>query len=137
MARYAFIVLSMFFFAFTAAYAVPSEAGASGSVVVPDDNSFEWDFGTISAGSRVRHDFVFKNSSGKVIKVQDVTSSCGCTVSEVKRKTIPPGEETVISVEFNSEGYSGHVQQFVYVSTDDVDNPILRYTIKVFLSTAA
>lgn len=101
------------------------------------DNSFEWDFGTEPAGSKMRHDFVFRNNSGKLVNIQDVTSSCGCTVSEVKNKKVPPGEETVISVEFDSTGYSGHIQQFVYVSTDDADNPILRYTIKVFLSSAA
>jgi hypothetical protein len=100
------------------------------------DNSFEWDFGTEPAGKKMRHDFVFRNTSGKLINIQDVTSSCGCAVSEVKNKTVPPGGETIISVEFDSTGYSGHIQQFVYVSTDDADNPILRYTIKVFLSPA-
>lgn len=91
---------------------------------------YVWDFGKIRKGQVLRHDFSFKNETQKELKIKNVNTSCGCTVSNVKKNILLPGESTNISVEFNSEGYSGAVQQYVYVHTDNLDNPIVRLIIK-------
>lgn len=96
-----------------------------------EDNAlYSWDFGRVKEGQIVRHDFTLRNNSNKILKVKDVTTSCGCTVSVVKKDTLFPGESTTIEVAFNSEGYSGPTQQYIYVHTDDLDNPVLRFIIK-------
>jgi len=41
-----------------------------------------------------------------------------------------PGESTPVEIKFNSKGYSGDIQQFTYVNTDDIDNPVIRFIIK-------
>ena len=89
-----------------------------------------WDFGQAKEGVVLKHSFIFKNESKKVVNIKDVNTSCGCTASEVKKKTLLPGEEAQIEVSFKSQGYSGAVQQFVYVNTDNLDNPIVKYIIK-------
>lgn len=89
-----------------------------------------WDFGQVKAGEVLKHDFIFKNESDKTLTIKDVKTSCGCTVSEVKQKTLLPNETTLIVVQFDSEGFSGAVQQYVYVHTDSPRNPILKFTIK-------
>jgi hypothetical protein len=80
-----------------------------------------WDFGRVKEGEVVRHNFNLKNTMGKTFKIKDVTTSCGCTASAVKKDKLLPGESTEIEVEFDSRGYSGSVQQFIYVHTDAVD----------------
>jgi len=94
---------------------------------------YTWDFGYISKDVVVKHEFEIKNNLNRVLNIKDVSTSCGCTASEAKKKVLEPGEGTQIIVEFNSKGYSGNASQFVYVSTDDPDNPILKYTIKAFV----
>jgi len=89
-----------------------------------------WDFGKIKQGKVVKHAFILKNETGKIMNIKDVTTSCGCTASKIKEKTLLPGEATTIDVQFNSEGYSGQVQQYVYVNTDNFDKAILRFSIK-------
>ena len=89
-----------------------------------------WDFGRIERGKVLKHTFILKNKTAKTLKIKDVTTSCGCTVSQVKSKVLFPQESTSIDVQFNSSGYSGTVQQYVYVSTDNPDTPILKFTIK-------
>ncbi len=89
-----------------------------------------WDFGTVKENMIFEHEFVFKNESKAVINIKDVNTSCGCTISEVKQKKLSPGESTVIGVKFDSKGYSGAVTQYVYMNTDSLDNPIVRYIIK-------
>jgi hypothetical protein len=91
---------------------------------------YAWDFGRVKQGEITKHDFELKNESENTLNIKDVNTSCGCTVSKVEKKVLSPGESTVIEVQFNSKGYSGPIQQFVYVNTDSLDKPILRFIIK-------
>lgn len=94
------------------------------------DLSREWDFGKIEEGRVVSHTFVLRNDSAKTLRIKQIASSCGCTVSKVRRKRLRPGEATGIEVSFNSKGYSGPVRQFIYVHTDSLDNEVVRFIIK-------
>jgi len=89
-----------------------------------------WDFGTVKNGQILKHDFVLKNNSDRIVAIKSVSTSCGCTVSEVKKKILSPGEETVLAVIFKSAGYQGTVQQSVYVATDRAGASIERFVIK-------
>jgi hypothetical protein len=115
---------------------VVTGCSAQDNAQLPDKSEGEqldqhtWDFGQVEENVILKHEFVFKNESSNVLNIKDVNTSCGCTVSEVKKKTLEPGESTIIGVSFNSKGYSGPVEQYVYVNTDNLDNPVLRYIIK-------
>ena len=89
-----------------------------------------WDLGQVKEGKVVKKSFTFKNDAGKIIHIKDVTTSCGCTVSRIKEKTLLPGESTPVEVQFNSKSYSGPVTQFVYINTDNLDKLIIKYIIK-------
>lgn len=95
---------------------------------------YTWDFGRAKEGEVLKHGFTFRNEGKSVLTIKEINTSCGCTLSEVKKKTLQPGEATTIEVQFKSKGYSGPSQQFVYVHTDALDNPILRYIIKADLN---
>lgn len=89
-----------------------------------------WDFGQIKAGQIVKHDFTLTNTAQMPLVISAINTSCGCTVPEVKKKLLSPGESTLVEVSFNSTGYAGPVEQYVYVHTDRTDNPVLKFTIK-------
>jgi hypothetical protein len=91
---------------------------------------YTWDFGKLKHGEVAAHSFTLKNNSKKALKITAVNTSCGCTVSEVKKKVLLPGESTPVEIKFNSKGYSGAVKQFIYVVTDDIDNLVIRFIIK-------
>ena len=89
-----------------------------------------WDFGPVKEGLILEHDFLLKNESANTLNIKGVNTSCGCTVSQVEKNTLLPGEETLISVRFNTAGYQGPVQQYVYVNTDSPINPILKFAVQ-------
>lgn len=95
----------------------------------PND-PYTWDFGKIPEGKIFKHAFVLKNESSKPLKIKEVHTSCGCTTSGVKSKVLKPNGSTTLEVKFNSKNYSGLVTQYIYVNTDDVDKPIIKYIIK-------
>jgi hypothetical protein len=105
-----------------------SEASAASSASTVQSDS--WDFGDVSAGSVLTHEFVIVNDSEKDLAIKDTTTSCGCTVSEINNKLLKPGESTIVSIKLDTKGYTGSVQQFVYVNTDSMDKPIIRLTVK-------
>ena len=92
-----------------------------------------WDFGNIKKNQIAKHEFEIKNNLSRVLKINDVTTSCGCTASQARKKVLAPGESTAITVEFNSKGYNGGTSQFVYVTTDDPQNSVYKFTIKAFV----
>lgn len=94
-----------------------------------------WNFGQAEAGRVLKHNFVFKNESKQTLNIKDINTSCGCTVSKVKKKVLSAGESTLIEAKFNTKGYMGQTQQFIYVHTDSLDNPIVRYIIKAEVIT--
>jgi uncharacterized cupredoxin-like copper-binding protein len=94
------------------------------------DQQFVWDFGKVQEKTTSLHEFIFKNQGTKRLFIKEITTSCGCTVSSVKKKDLAPGEETAITVKFDSKGYNGATKQFIYVHTDDPANPVVRFVIK-------
>ncbi|MDD4939161.1 MAG: DUF1573 domain-containing protein [Candidatus Omnitrophica bacterium] len=108
------------------------QAGETGQAPGPgaETGPDTWDFGQVKEGQVFKHAFALKNEFEIPLTIKDVNTSCGCTVSQAKDKVIAPGESTSIDVKFNSKGYSGSVQQFVYVHTDNLDKPIVRFIIK-------
>ena len=113
------ILFLLSFFVFQFAY-------AENEIINPN----EWDFGRVKQGAILKHDFILKNQTDDILEINNIHTSCGCTVSNSDKKSLSPQESTAIKVTFNSEGYSGPVQQFVYVNTDNVDLAIIKFTIK-------
>jgi hypothetical protein len=102
-------------------------------VSVQGQAPFVWDFGKVKEGTVQEHAFVFKNESQRTVQINQVQTSCGCTVSHAQKNTLSPGDSTQIPVRFDSHGYSGPTEQFVYVHTDNLDNPIVRFIIKAYV----
>jgi len=94
-----------------------------------------WDFGHVKEGVVLKHNFILKNESSNTLNIKDINTSCGCTVSGVEKKTLLPGENTLLKVQFDTRGYSGHIEQYIYVHADSPDNPIIRFVIKADIMT--
>ena len=91
---------------------------------------YVWDFGAVKKGEILKHAFVLKNETRRVLAISGTNTTCGCTVSSVQKNKLLPGESTEIKVEFNTKGYRGQTQQFIFVNTNDTANPVLRFTVK-------
>ncbi len=63
-----------------------------------------FDFGTITDGDRVVHNFTFTNTGKTALSISGATGSCGCTVPDWPRKPISPNESASIDVVFDSSG---------------------------------
>jgi hypothetical protein len=65
------------------------------------------DFGRLVSGDKVRYSFKFMNTGKSLLIISDVSTSCGCTVSDYPRQPIKPGEGGTVDVSFDSENRHG------------------------------
>lgn len=121
-------IVALFLFSIQPVFSIELANNLTKAAVKPTDPLL-WDFGKVSEGEVLKHNFIFVNNSVKPLKIQSVNTSCGCTVSKVSKKELSSGENTDIEVSFNSKGYSGKVQQYIYLNTDNNDNPVTRFVI--------
>ena len=126
------LFLSVFFiFPFACAQAPASSSVKAGGYAEKGKVDLNnWDFGRVKPGTVLKHDFLLKNQTKDILKINSIHTSCGCTVSKSGKQSLLPQESTEIKVTFDSHGYSGPVTQFVYVNTDNPDLAIIKFTIK-------
>ncbi|MDD3087836.1 MAG: DUF1573 domain-containing protein [Candidatus Omnitrophica bacterium] len=98
-------------------------------VAIEDDKNFK-DLGQVREGELIKHSFVILNEWDRPLSIKEVSTSCGCAVAKIGSKVLGPWESANLDIVFNTEGYSGEVKQFIYVSTDNLDMPTIRFIIK-------
>lgn len=73
-------------------------------------------FGEIKQGEIVSTTFTIKNVGENDLYIVEAHGSCGCTVPEVTKEAIAPGESAPIHVKFDSNGKSGEVTKSVMIT---------------------
>jgi len=92
------------------------------------------DFGPVAPGSLNPCKFKFKNKGAGILKISDITKTCGCTVFELVKREYAPGEEGTIDVGYNADKASGPRTRHLYVLSNDKDNPRVELTIKASIA---
>jgi hypothetical protein len=86
-------------------------------------------FGFIDEGDKVSHTFLIENTGDANLIIEDVVTSCGCTVPKLGSKNIRPGKSTNLTVVFDSEGKFGKQNKTIEVYTN-----ALKYPVKLALT---
>ena len=78
----------------------------------------EHDFGAIEQGDKVAVLFRFTNTGKANLVINNVFTSCGCTIPEYPKEPIKPGESSKIKVLFNSAGKHGLQLKTITITTN-------------------
>lgn len=92
------------------------------------------DFGNIEQGEIVATTVAIKNIGENDLYIVDAHGSCGCTVPEVTKEAIKPGESAPIQVKFDSNGKSGEVTKSVMI-TCNTNKVVETFKIKANIKT--
>ena len=88
------------------------------------------DFGTIKPGEKVNTIFIIKNEGGDNLNIYKVKPSCGCTIGELDKKVLKPGEETKLHITFDTAGKEGIQEKHINIYCNDPANFNMVLTIK-------
>src|SRR5215510_14924940 len=78
-----------------------------------------FDFGKVSPGELVRHDFVFTNTGKVLLEIKGVRPGCGCTTAGTWDRQVEPGKTGIIPLQFNSAKFDGEVRKSATVTCND------------------
>jgi hypothetical protein len=93
---------------------------------------YEYDFGKVKEGKKVRHTFIFENTGAGSLVIQSATTMCGCTVPRYDKRPIAPGKDGKLEVEFDTSGRNGMQTNTITVhSNGTVPVVILKITAEV------
>jgi hypothetical protein len=88
------------------------------------------DFETIADGEVLVFTFVLKNTGSAPLIFKDVETSCGCTVANLSKRFVRPGDTVKIVVNFDSSGFSGEQYKIVTLYTNAKDrDSVVHITI--------
>lgn len=88
-----------------------------------------FDFGTITQDSIVTTHFVITNEGAGLLKIKNVSASCGCTAAVSEKNELKQSESTEIKVTFDSKGKSGKQAKSVYIETNDPKNSTITLAL--------
>lgn len=88
------------------------------------------DFGKVSSGAVVRHEYVFTNTGDANLEITAVRPGCGCTTSGEWSKLVEPGKTGKIPIQLNTLGFGGQVAKSVTVTCNDPAQPNVVLQIK-------
>lgn len=86
------------------------------------------DYGEIKKGSNGVRVFEFKNVGNAALIIEDVNSSCSCTIPSWTKSPIAPGESGRIEVKYNTE-VVGPIRRTISIYSN-ADEPIKAVKIK-------
>ncbi|WP_343914190.1 DUF1573 domain-containing protein [Aquimarina litoralis] len=78
----------------------------------------EFDFGTVTEGDILKHNFSFTNTGNAPLVIVNAKGSCGCTVSNWSKEPIAPGATSEMLVTFNTNGKPNHQNKQVTITTN-------------------
>lgn len=89
-----------------------------------------YDFGKVSSGELVKHEYIFTNIGNADLDLSNVQPSCGCTTAGDWTHKVPPGKTGVVPIQFNSANYGGPVTKTVTVTSNDKSQPTVVLQLK-------
>jgi hypothetical protein len=84
--------------------------------------NIEYDFGEITYNDAVDCNFKFTNTGKTALIIQNVKSSCGCSVPEWVKKPIPPGKKSEIKINYDTS-YPGVFNKTITVFYNGIESP--------------
>ena len=94
-----------------------------------------FDFGFAPEGTFMAHEYVIKNTGDEPLEIKRVRTTCGCTSAPIKKMHLEPGEETTITIIFNSTRYFHKTSKAAIISTNDPTRPSEKITFIANMDT--
>ena len=71
------------------------------------------------------------NVGAGLLVIEDVHADCGCTVPELKVKSLAAGESTDMTVHFDSKQFSGPQHKLIKITSNDPDRRLVELPLTV------
>ena len=95
-----------------------------------------YDFGVLKDHQTVKHNFIISNIGAKPLEIGEILPDCNCSHAEISQKTILPGEQAQVHMEFNTVGIWGRQTTSARIFSNDPTQPVIRLSMSGLVVTA-
>lgn len=82
--------------------------------------------GAVKSGEKLDYKVALNNNDSVPVVIVDIRTDCGCTTLEYDKKPVKPGENTEISMEYDSRNQVPGMQfKKIYITTSRSSEPII------------
>ena len=93
-------------------------------------------FGAVERDTKVTHVFRISNMGDAPLVLKGRGTSCTrCTIAELSKTLVPPGESSEVTIEYTTSQYQPQFRQYATILTNDPAMPIIDLTIAGTVST--
>ncbi len=104
-----------------------SKSGPWPKVVVAEK---DFEFDVMASGSTKKHKFIVKNEGEAPLNLKLKSTSCSCTVGELDKDSIEPGEEGEVELEWTPTAAEAEFHKYAEICTNDPKNPLITLSVK-------
>ncbi|GAB4331639.1 MAG: DUF1573 domain-containing protein [Calditrichia bacterium] len=87
-------------------------------------------FGKVPEDTTLTTVIRFKNAGEKTLTIDDVHTSCGCTVAQLAKEEYDPGEAGSIEISLNTKGFSGVIRKYVTIKLKEGKPELTRVVLE-------
>lgn len=88
-----------------------------------------FDFGVMEVGSEMKHVFVIRNEGEAPLRLQKKSTTCKCTMAELKDGALPPGESVEVELTWHPQEVTERFVQTATLRTNDPERKTLELEI--------
>ncbi len=92
-----------------------------------------FDLGRVKQGTTLSRQVVLRNTGKSELVIREAQPNCPCVSVALEDKTIKPGQETVLTISFDTQGRSANQQKAVTIYSNDPKMPVQRVTLTAFV----
>jgi hypothetical protein len=90
----------------------------------------EFDFGKALQNKTLTKEFSIRNFGSADLKIDTVSTSCGCTAAVPGERIVKPGGSTPLHVELQTRSAVGKIERTVLVRSDDPTTAVFEVKVK-------
>jgi len=111
------------------------EAAAAAPRLAIEPESF--DFGEALAQRTLHKEFVIRNFGQGELRIEGISTSCGCTAALAASNRLAPGARTTLRVSLETRDDQGPLERTVLLRSNDPERPIATLRLRVRVGEGA
>jgi hypothetical protein len=101
---------------------------AKGPKIIVEPATFN--FGSVLQNKELTKDFTIRNVGTEELVIDNVSTTCGCTVADLKSRNLKPGANTPMHVTLQTRTNVGKIVKTVMIKSNDPLKPLLEVTLQ-------
>lgn len=89
-------------------------------------------YGIIEYNSNGNCDFIIINTGNKTLTIDNIKTSCGCTITNIQKKNIVAGDSSKLTVKYDTKR-PGAINKKIIIYSNDVKTPEKEIFIKGYV----